>query len=196
MADDRETLAALVQLGFGETVIDLVRDLSPIPFDAPLDGVAVRRAGQPDAAAILELDVGLRRHLEASPVFLRPGPAKVLEVHRRLLADPAVATFIAETDGVPLAFLRIGPSATDVATIVRDPGTASITGAFTVADHRGDGIASRLLDAALDWARASGYARSAVDHESANVEAARFWARHFTPVAISVTRRLPAHLAP
>ena len=81
------------------------------------------------------------------------------------------------------------------ATVVRDAGTASITGAFTVADRRAEGIAGALLDAAVGWARSEGYARCAVDHDSANVEAARFWRRHFTPVAYSLTRRLAPRLA-
>ena len=96
----------------------------------------------------------------------------------------------------PVAFLRIGPSADDVATIVRDPGTASITGAYTVPAHRGTGVASALLDAAVEWAREAGYVRCGVDHEAANGEASRFWARHATPVALSLARRLPPATVP
>jgi hypothetical protein len=38
--------------------------------------------------------------------------------------------------------------------------------------------------------------RCAVDHESANREAARFWSRHFTPVAVSMSRRLAPGIVP
>jgi GNAT superfamily N-acetyltransferase len=196
LVDDAPTRDTLARVGFGQSVIDLVRDLSPVHGTWSVGDAVVRRATPADAAAILEHDQGLRRHLAASPVFLRMGPARSLELHRHLLADPGIATFLAEQDGRPLAFLRIGPSATDVATVVRDPRTASITGAFTVADRRGDGIASCLLDAAVAWARDAGYARVAVDHESANGEAARFWARHCTPVTISMARRLRPGVAP
>ena len=189
-ADDVETIEAYARLGFGRTVVDLVRDLSPIRGARYEPGVTVRRAGPPDAPAVHALDTGLRRHLLAAPVFLRLGPQRPPELQRPLLADPATATFLAELDGKPVAFLRIGPSATDVATIVRDPGTASITAAFTAPELRGDGVATTLLAAAHAWARDSGYARMAVDHESANGEAERFWARHFTPVAFGMTRRL------
>ena len=51
-------------------------------------------------------------------------------------------------------------------------------------------MGSHLLGAAVDWARDEGYARWAVDHESANLEATRFWLRHATPVVISMSRRL------
>ena len=154
------------------------------------EGVTIRRALPADAGRVVDLDAGLRRHLEASPVFLRLGPQSPLEVHRRRLEDPAAATFVAERDGALVAFLRIGPCATDVATIVRDTGTASVTAAFTRPEVRGSEVASHLLAAAVDWAHGEGYERWAVDHESANGEAARFWARHATPVAISLSRRL------
>jgi GNAT superfamily N-acetyltransferase len=196
LVNEIETLGTLARLGFGQTVVDLIRDLSPVDGCRPVGEVTVRRADPADDASVAALEDGLRAHLAASPTFLRMNPPRSPELHRRVLADPGQATFIAEAAGVPIAFLRIGPSATDVATIVRGPGTASITAAFTVAGRRGDGIATCLLDAAVRWAREAGYARSAVDHESANGEAARFWARHFTPVALSMTRRLAPRLAP
>ena len=196
IAGDDEATRTLVRLGFGETVIDLVRDLAPVRGLRRMPGLVVRRAGPDDAGAVVDLDLGLRRHLAASPIFLRMGPASPPELHRRALSDSAQATFLAEAGGRAIAMLRIGPSATDVATIVRDPGTASITSAFTAQDRRGDGVATHLLDAALGWAREAGFARAAVDHESANGEAFRFWGRHFTPVAVSLARRLPARVAP
>jgi GNAT superfamily N-acetyltransferase len=190
LADDLVTLDAYARLGFGWYVVDLVADLRPI-MAAPLPGgVSIRRAGPPDAPALMDLDAVLRRHLEASPVFLRLAGQQPLEVHRRRLEDPATATFLAERDGAPVAFLRIGPSATDVSMIVRDQGTASVTGACTRPEIRGLDVGSHLLGAAVDWAVAEGYARWAVDHESANPEATRFWLRHATPVVISMSRRL------
>ncbi len=196
LAHDSTTTATLGRLGFGQLVIDLVRDLSAVEGRMPVAGVSVRRAGPTDAPAVAELDAGLRRHLAGAPIFRGAGPAQPPELQRRILADPAVATFVAEDEGHVIAMLRIGPSANDVATIVRDPGTASITAAYTVADRRGDGVATLLLDAAVRWARAAGYARSAVDHESANGEAHRFWGGHFTPATVSLVRRLPAGVTP
>jgi GNAT superfamily N-acetyltransferase len=191
LADDAETIDAFARLGFGHTVVDLVRDLSPVRGVTPASGLEIRRAGPADVAAIHALDQGLRRHLAASPVFRRPGAGRSPELVRHDLVDAASATFLAIAEGRAVAFLRIGPSATDVAAIVRDPGTASITAAFTVPELRGTGVATGLLEAALGWARGAGYVRTAVDHESANGEAERFWSRHFTPVAFSLTRRLP-----
>ncbi len=196
LAGDADAMAALARLGFGHSVIDLVRDLAPVADGVPAPGVSVRRAGPDEATALVDLEQALRSHLAAAPIFLRPGPVPPVELQRRRLADPAVVTFVAEVDGDVVAFLRAGPSATDVATIVRDRETASITGAFTVAGRRGDGIATCLLDAAAGWAREAGYARLATDHESANGEAFRFSARHFTQVAVSLSRRLAPRVGP
>ncbi len=196
LADDAATLAAFARLGFAPHVVDLVRDLSPVDGAVIPAGFEVRRAYPADAPAILDLHGGLVRHLRASPVFLRIPNAPALELQRRRLADQATATFVAVSDGGAVAFLRIGPSADDVSTIVRDPGTASITSAFTLPGHRGSGIGSALMDAAVGWAREAGYVRCAVDHEAANGEASRFWARHATPVAVSLARRLPHATVP
>lgn len=195
-ADDEVALAAYADLGFGRHVVDLVADLRPIATGPLPEGVLVRRARGTDAAGVMDLEAGLRRHLEASPVFLRLGAPTPLEVHRRNLDDPAGATFVAERDGVLVAFLRIGPCAPDVCHLVRDAGTASVTGAFTRPELRRADVATHLLAEAVEWAHANGYARWAVDHESANREAARFWARHATPVVISVSRRLPPNTLP
>ncbi len=195
-AQDVETQQAMARLGFGQYVIDLVGRLEPIDAGPLPDGITVRRAGAADAAAVAELDAALRRHLQTSPIFLRLGPAPSPEVARRDLGDPAIATMLAERDGRAVGYLRIGPCAQDVAMVVRDASTASVTAAFTREELRGAGVASHLLDAGLAWARAAGYARWAVDHESANRLAGRFWARHATPAAVSMLRRLPPGLVP
>ncbi len=179
---------ALDRLGFGAIVAEGIRSLDPLgATGAP---VRVRRATTDDAAAVAALEDGLRAHLLAPPVFLVLPPARSVDEHRERLADPRVAVLLAEDDAGPLAHVRIGPCADDVAAIVRDAGTASITGAFTLADRRGGGIATTLLDAALAWARAEGYVRCGVDHETANLEASRFWARWFRPVVTWRQRRL------
>ncbi len=194
LAHDLATQTAMARLGFGQYVIDLVGRLDPIAAGPLPQGVSVRRAGPDDAPAVAELDAALWRHLEASPTFLRSGRAASPEVLRRELGEAATAVMLAERDGRAVAHVRIGPCATDVAMVVRDASTASVTAAFTRDELRGTSIASHLLDAAIAWAREAGYARWAVDHESANREGGRFWARHATTVAVSMSRRLPPGL--
>jgi GNAT superfamily N-acetyltransferase len=185
---DDVALSSLGWLGFGHSNIDGLRDLQPIA--GRLAGVDTSAAGSADAGAVLELELGLREHLASTPLFLELGPALSLEEVAHELADERSVTFLSRDERGPLAFLRIGPASSDASTIVRDAGTASITRAFTRADRRGGGVASSLLDAALGWAREQGYVRCAVDYESANLLASRFWARHFQVVGITVRRRI------
>jgi GNAT superfamily N-acetyltransferase len=193
-AHDTATQATMARLGFGEYVIDLVGPLDPLVVGPLPEGVTIRRAVVADAVAVAELEGALVRHLQASPIFLRAGAAPSPEVERKLLADEDTATIIAERDGQAVSYVRIGPCAQDVAMLVRDLSTASVTRAFTREELRGTGLATHVLDAAITWAREAGYARWAVDHESANREAGRFWSRHAIPAAVSMSRRLPSGL--
>lgn len=192
--DEAVVRDALAWLGYGMIVVDALRALDDAALGAlpagPPPGTRIRRAGPDDLAAILALDRGLRRHLVAAPTFLvLPGRQDPAVVAGRL-ADPATATFLAEEAGAPVAFLRVGPPGDDIATLVRDPGTASIDGAFTREGRRGAGIAAALLGAAARWARDRDALRLGVDFESANLLAVRFWTRWFTPVVVSYLRRL------
>jgi GNAT superfamily N-acetyltransferase len=191
LAGDHDTFETLDALSFGSFVVDALRSLDP-PSIRRARGVGVRRAGVADARTIVALEDRLREHLASSPTYLVMPAARTRDAQDRLLVDPAVATFLAEADGGPVAFLRIGPCSDDAATIVRAPTTASITGAFTVPEWRSVGVAAALLDAALDWARAAGFERCAVDFESMNPAGSRFWLESFTPVTVVMTRTIDA----
>ncbi|HSL34585.1 MAG TPA: GNAT family N-acetyltransferase [Candidatus Limnocylindrales bacterium] len=203
MATAAEAIETWSWLGFGVDTVDAIRDLSPTVMpersqDPPPDSAAptalaarmhVRRAGVDDVAAVARLERGLRDHLAAPPVLFALGPARTNADHERLLADPAIATFVAEASGTgAVAYLRIGPVADDVAAAVRDPSTAAISGAFTIESRRRGGVATALLDAALAWARSEGRERCSVDFESRNVLARRFWLRWFRPAVLTVGR--------
>jgi GNAT superfamily N-acetyltransferase len=181
--------AAFAWLGFGRTVMDGIRSVEPVAAP-PVPGVGVRRGEAADAATIAELEDGLRAHLAGSPVFFALGEPRSADEQRRCLADPAVATFVAEASGRAVGYLRIGPASDDASTVIRDPGTASITGAFTRPDRRRAGVATGLLAAAVAWAGQNRYVRVAVDFETANLLASRFWTREFTPVTFSLGRRV------
>ena len=188
LPDDAPGREAMSWLGFGVTNVDGLRDLEPLDPVAQR-GMELIRAGPADLDAVASLQDALREHLAATPLFMR-FPATDHEKLAGQLADPATATLLATDDKGPLAFIRIGPHSTDASTIIRDEGTASITGAFTRADRRGQGVARLLLDAARAGARESEYVRCAVDFESANLLASRFWPRHFGMVGITLGRRL------
>ena len=187
LAHDRTALGTLAWVGFGRDTMDGLRDLSPIDR---VPGVVVRRAVRADAPILAELEEGLRAHLAGSPVFFELGPARTLAEQRKRIADEDAAVLVAEVDGRVIGHMLVGPSSDDAATIIRDPGTASISGAFVQPEHRRGGVADTLLAAAIDWARDCGYERIAVDFETANLLASRFWPRSFRPVTFTLVRRV------
>jgi GNAT superfamily N-acetyltransferase len=187
LADDRTARGALAWLGFGDNTMDGLRDLTAIRASP---GVAVRRAARADAPTLDELEDGLRAHLASSPVFFELGPARTLADQRKRIADPEAAVLLAEVDGQVVGHMLVGPSSDDAATVIRDAGTASISGAFVRPEHRRGGVADTLLAAAVEWARERGYERMAVDFETANLLASRFWTRSFRPVTYTLVRRV------
>lgn len=100
------------------------------------------------------------------------GPAGL----RREFADPAYAFRIAEADGVPIAYCKVGPLSVPI-----DPGVRraiELRQLYVLRAFHGMGVA----DALMDWALASARARQADDLYlsvyAGNHRARRFYARH------------------
>jgi GNAT superfamily N-acetyltransferase len=193
LSHETEALDALHWLGFGMTAVDATRELSPIR--EARDDVTIRRAQPADAERISALSEAVQHHLAAPPVFLPFIDSEGREYYEHLLSDPANALWLAYREGEATGYLRIGPASSDACQIIRDAGTTSITGAFTRADVRGQGIGTALLDRGLHWARSAGYQRCAVDFEPQNIPGARFWLKHFQPVCYSLIRHVDERIA-
>lgn len=187
-ADDHEAADTLFRLGFGMLAMDAMRDLSP-PQGSCAD-VRITRAMVDDLEPMMALSTGLVKHLQAAPVFLLQYELPDRDQLANHLQDEALCYFLAWQDDQPVAFMKIGPATQDASTIIRDEGTASITGAYSLPDVRGQGMGTALLARCIDWAREAGYIRCGVDFEPTNVEANRFWRRHFQPVCFGVQRLL------
>ena len=186
LADDRDAVEGWHWLGFGMVAADGVRTLAPVPGG---DGaVEVRRAQPEDIEEFIALDRALCQHMAAAPVFLGGREEADRGYYKDWLGDPEKAVWLAYQGGEAVAYLGLGPASDDASTIIRDEGTASVSGAFTRKGVRGEGIGTALLDQGLAWARERGYERCAVDFEPMNPPAARFWLRHFEPVCYTVMR--------
>jgi GNAT superfamily N-acetyltransferase len=186
MAHEQVSLETWHWLGFGMLATDAVRDLNPLAHTVVR--TEIRRAGPQEARACDTLEAALRRHLSSSPTYLiagEGGPSCA-----EWLADPSHALWLAYEGEEAVAYLRVEPASENACTLIQDPGTASITGAFTVRQARGRGIGAALLNRALLWAKEHGYTRCAVDFEPMNVLARRFWLQHFQPVCYALARQI------
>ncbi len=192
-AHEAEAHEAWVSLGFGMLTIDALRDARPVE-GAPT-GAEIRRIGPDEIGVLAPLELALRRHL-ASPAALIPlliddGRAS----REEWLSSPERALWIAFQDGKAIGWLCLEPTRAPVLPVAGKD-TVACTGAYTVPEARGSGIASALLDHGLAWARGQGYARCSVDWETANLQAMAFWpGRGFRPVCTSFQRRLDPRLA-
>jgi len=192
-SDDRAAIEGWHWLGFGMLAGDAVRPLAAVQGRAPR--VAVRRATPNDIDDAIALADALSHHLSAPPTFLHNEPDD-RAWHERWLADPAKALWLAYHEGRAVSCIGIGPAHDGACTIIQDEGTASITRAYTVESARGRGDGAATLARAIAWARAEGYIRCAVDFEPMNVLAARFWTRHFDPVAYAMVRHIDPRFGP
>ncbi len=189
-AHEQDVLHALFNLGFGLNGIDADRDLSPVM--GPDINIEIRRAFPEDVGTLMDLRKKLTFHLRETPVFaFLPGTA--IEAGRkdfqRQLEDENYAILLAYDRHEVIGVMRAGPTSLEEFKMpVFDEGTCAISMAFTREDRRGKGVATALLNAVLAWGWQKGFTRCAVDFESANLAAARFWLKHFRPVCYNLTR--------
>jgi GNAT superfamily N-acetyltransferase len=187
---------AWISLGFGLVVMGALREIDPaseVDWGVP-PGVHIRRVNAGEVDLVVPLELGLSRHLAASPAFL----PLILDERRTLvekwLAEERHVLWLASRGGKAVAYLRFEPSEQLVLPTSAET-TVAITGAFTCKDLRGSGIGTALLQMGLQWADSAGYTHCSVDFESANLPGSRFWLRHFTAVTHSVMRRVDSRLA-
>jgi GNAT superfamily N-acetyltransferase len=192
LANDMTAFEAFSWLGFGRVVCDAVRSLAPI--EGPRATCDIRRAVAVDASLVFDFDRRLHAHTESSPVFLPHDEPEDVGWWGARIAEPSVAVWIAKSPAGPLGYLIQGPASDDACDLIVDPLTSSITGAYVVSEARRGGAATALLARAVEWAREQGYARLAVDFETANVAGARFWLRYFRPAVVALARTVrPSH---
>jgi GNAT superfamily N-acetyltransferase len=194
LAGDPELEESLIWLGFGLCVAEAIRDLRPVPARLPV-GVTVRQAAITDLEALGPLADAHEAYYPAAPTFLFRGGDDARAKMEVWLRTPAESVWVAESEGRLVSFIYMRPPHGDVCRALREPGTIAIGGAFTVPEARGRGAASALLAAIVEWARRAGFERIAVDFETANPLARRFWLRHFSPICLTFERHLDDRLA-
>jgi GNAT superfamily N-acetyltransferase len=191
--DSRDLQELLFQFGFGMQVIDGIRSLDPVAaHDSDSAGGSaedIRPASAEDVAAIRELDGKLGDHLRSAPIFLDTHPEPDDDLAQQFMGE-GVRTYLAWRDGVAVGGIRGVLNAGPGSELFNVDGTLGVNFAYTDERARSAGVASKLLNELLQWGRTQGMVRCAVDFESANLLARRFWLGHFQPICYSVVRKV------
>jgi len=189
LAGDEPAREGLIWQGFGLHVVDSL--LPGLTISAGKDtgdhGVMIRLADEGDSDALDRLIQRHWEHLAASPVFLNWEEDDTIENWKSREGYYAI---VAEDEtGVRGCMLAVSPDEESSA-LVRGDGTIGIGVTYVEESLRGRGVARRMLAGLLGEARRRGYTKCAVDFEAGNIEARRFWLRYFTPVSLSLLRRI------
>ena len=182
LANDRPGVEGWQWLGFGFAGADGIRALNPI--EGATAQVEVRQAGMEDVATVSLFVQALERHMISAPIFWIHDMGDC----REWLNDPAQAVWLAHDGQEAMGCMALGPANSNACAIIQDDKTASIMMAFTRESARNKGVAMAVLNRSLEWARSQGYARCAVDFETMNLTASRFWCKWFEPVCYSLIR--------
>jgi ribosomal protein S18 acetylase RimI-like enzyme len=148
--------------------------------------------------SLADLEVGLEllgeidRAQARGPSFaVNPSRANDRADLEETLADPEVDLLLVECDGDAVAQLITYPLPAQRGSFER---TAYLSAVAVREAHRGRGVASALVDAALAAARANGFDHAETSWRVTNREAARFWRSYgFTPTYVRLHRRIGAN---
>ena len=187
LAHNRDAEKTWFWNGFGLTVVDAIRALTPLEDVSPA-GFTLRKATLDDVDTLVVLEAEHWQHYSRSPVFMANQDNDDAAGMTALLSDPNNSVGLAWLDGEPAAYMRFEGKSFGAADIVYAETTTAITGAYTRPNYRGRRVAVALLDAALRDYAERGFERCSVDFESFNPEAAVFWMKYFEPVCLSLLR--------
>jgi GNAT superfamily N-acetyltransferase len=180
LAHDDVLRETLYQLGFGAIVTERLRDLSPI--DAPADIAIVEER---DVYKLADLELEHNRYYFKAPIFLTRDTdrnAMLADLDEHVQAGDVFFTHY--EDGVPRANMIVGRVISNPegeGFLLWDTNTAQIKGAYMQPQMQGKGVGAALLNRAIQWAQAQGYARLFVEHETANFFGGHFWRKYFAP---------------
>ena len=141
----------------------------------------IRRAGAADAETLAEISAttfaetfGRLYPAEDLAAFLREkhAPAKAAAE----LADPAIAAWLAEEEGVAVGYALAGPCALPHPDVT--PACGELRRIYVRREKQGGGLGRRLLEVALEWLEAEGPRNLWLGVWSENLGAQRLYARH------------------
>ncbi len=189
LADDAEANEALSLMGFGVTTVDAMMRSRRLSKYTPT-GVKIETISSDRIDDVVPLSKRLEEHLKKSPSFAPHQGRRWREYYAKFLSSKEKSVWVAYKSGRAVSFMKCEPSTEPGACqVVRDPKVLKISGAYTVPELRGRGIASAVLSELLETSK-SAFPKCSVDFESANLSASDFWLEHFTPVCYTLARHV------
>ena len=170
--DDDSTVEPWLEMGFARMhrrgVVALPRPrVHPLP-----DGYSIRRGTASDLELAVELDAAFDDAQRLGPSFAFAAPGSSRDELAETLADPETHHYLVERGGVGVA-----QCITFALPARRGSFDASLhLSAVTVrAEHRGRGVATAMVDAALSDALGAGFTHAETNWRVTNRRAQRFW---------------------
>jgi ribosomal protein S18 acetylase RimI-like enzyme len=158
---------------------------APTPTHPAAQAVSIRRAGPEDAETLSRLGEATFRETwlvdHKMPYATEDLPAALeamygLEPTRALLADPAMAFWLAEREGAAVAYALAGACTLPYPDV--KPGCGELKRLYVARSARGGGLGERLLREALAWLERDGPRRIWIGVWSGNVGAQRLYGRY------------------
>ncbi len=189
LANDTEASNTFSMMGFGITTVDAMMKSRPLSKSFP-PGITIKSIGPGEVDDIVPLSMALEEHLAKSPSFVPRPKRRWRDYYTQFLSMKDRSIWVAYKKGRAVSYMKSEPSTEPGACqVVRDSRVLKISGAYTIPDLRGRGLATAVLSKMLMASRRI-YPKCSVDFESANLLASDFWLKHSTPVCYTWARHV------
>jgi ribosomal protein S18 acetylase RimI-like enzyme len=177
---DADLLDAWWRLCFGQQQAHGIAAVPPETTVTVPDGFEIHPPREEEIEQMIDLDLALPRHQQASPVFSEialPTPDEVRQEWDETLAAADEEILIGSFEGRPVACWAFAPveQSSGHAGLARPDRAAILSFAVTLPEFRGSGIGVALTHAVFARAAELGYEVVVTDWRVTNLLSSRFW---------------------
>ena len=193
LANEKEKIDQWFWNCFGMFVVDGARRLELIPHKNNPD-ITIRHADENDIEDLIPLLKEHDEYMRGATTFLDHESGDEKERIKNSLTEEGRTVWLAIHNGEIIGMMNSQVNSDDACTIVQDVGTVSILTTHVKKQYKGFGVGKQMVNEVINWGVENGYERCSVDFESANMEARRFWTKHFDVVCCSLIRYIDDRL--
>ncbi|QVK18607.1 GNAT family N-acetyltransferase [Mycoplasmatota bacterium] len=187
LGDELELKENLNWNGHGLLVIDAIRKAQLI--NERNQNIKIRFACLDDIPKLINIIEENHGYMSGSPTFLHIDKGKnISEMLNTWLTDVKTKILIAFEKEKIIGMMKVVINSCNSATIVHDKKILKISTTHVLEAYQNQGIAKALLNEANRYALDNNLESVAVDFESTNFKARRFWLKHFDIVCYSLIR--------